>query len=99
MPRGYPFLNLNGHKYDTLVVQGFAGVRLDGRAKDYPNRTWNCKCSECGLTRIYRANDLRRGKSRCPCKRRNKCSDRIKTLYYIEKCLGPEAMKRLIPRA
>ena len=95
MPRGYPFISLVGHRYGSLTVIGFAGVRLDGRAKDHPNRTWNCRC-DCGETRVYRANDLRRGKTTsCGCKRRNTWSDRIKTLYYIEKCLGPEAMKGL----
>jgi hypothetical protein len=95
MPRGYPFISLVGNRYSSLTVIGFAGVRLDGRNKDHPNRIWNCRC-DCGKTRVYRANDLRRGKATfCGCKRRNTCSDRIKTLYYIEKCLGPEAMKGL----
>jgi hypothetical protein len=96
MPRGWPFINLVGHTYgDTLKVVGYAGVRLDGRKKDHPNRTWTCKCTDCGLERVYRANDLRRGKSRCPCRRRNKCSDRLRTLYWLEKGLGKEAMAGL----
>jgi hypothetical protein len=95
MPRGYPFISLVGNRYSSLTVIGFAGVRLDGRAKDHPNRTWNCRC-DCGETRVYRANDLRRGKATsCGCKRKNTCSERIRTLYWIEKSLGKTAMAGL----
>jgi len=43
--------------------------------------------------RLCRANDLRRGKiNSCGCTRLNKCRDRLRTLFFVEKQLGAQAL-------
>jgi hypothetical protein len=55
-------------------------------------RRWMCRC-DCGKTKIIRAAALRSGHIKsCGCTRKGKNSERMKTLYFIERHLGKDAL-------
>jgi hypothetical protein len=85
--KGRRFLNLMGNQYGALKVIAHAGVN------ERSDRLWRVDCSLCNKTKVMTAGVLRANRFKsCGCARYRKQGSRLKTLYFIEKQLGPEAM-------
>lgn len=84
------FNDLTGKRFGQLTVIAYAGT-----CEKRQTRRWRVQC-DCGATKVVAATALLGGGSRsCGCARYNQARSRLKTLYFLEKQLGPEALAGL----
>ena len=84
------FNDLTGRQFGLLRVLGYAGVD-----ELRQTRRWRVSC-DCGAEKVVGAAPLLAGRCRsCGCSRNSKNSERLRTLYFVEKQLGAKAMPGL----
>ena len=86
------FIDLTGQRFGKLVAIGNAGLFPQYRNTTMQGRRWMCRC-DCGQTKVIRAAALRSGHiESCGCTRKGKNSERMKSLHYIARHLGEDAL-------